>query len=189
MGRPTNEIDANAIREAVQAQKAMVEALFDQLRTDGLDEPGVSRDPYGPGEQRGHATVTRIAESMGLSITNDDGANLYMTMPGRDRSLAQMVIGSHLDSVPNGGNFDGAAGVVAGLVTIAALRQLGLTPARDIVVMGIRAEESIWFQVSYIGSRSALGMLPDGALDVAVSWSRRTVLVEAKSAKAERTSA
>jgi N-carbamoyl-L-amino-acid hydrolase len=43
---------------------------------------------------------------------------------------------------------------------------LAVTPARDITVMGIRAEESIWFQVSYIGSRSALGTLPDGSLDV-----------------------
>jgi N-carbamoyl-L-amino-acid hydrolase len=43
---------------------------------------------------------------------------------------------------------------------------LGLTPDCDIVVMGIRAEESVWFQVSYIGSRGSLGTLPDGALDV-----------------------
>jgi N-carbamoyl-L-amino-acid hydrolase len=43
---------------------------------------------------------------------------------------------------------------------------MGLTPACDIVVMGIRAEESVWFQVSYIGSRGSLGTLPDGALDV-----------------------
>jgi N-carbamoyl-L-amino-acid hydrolase len=68
--------------------------------------------------------------------------------------------------VPHGGNFDGAAGVVAGLGAIAALQSLNVTPACDITVMGIRAEESIWFQVSYIGSRSALGTLPDGALDV-----------------------
>ena len=57
-------------------------------------------------------------------------------------------------------------GVVAGLAALAALRQAGLTPACDVTVMGIRAEESIWFQVSYIGSRGALGTLPDGALDV-----------------------
>ena len=76
------------------------------------------------------------------------------------------MIGSHLDSVPHGGNFDGAAGVVAGLVAVAALQSLGITLACDLTVMGIRAEESIWFQVSYIGSRGALGTLPDGALDV-----------------------
>jgi beta-ureidopropionase / N-carbamoyl-L-amino-acid hydrolase len=162
MSTPT----AAAIKAAVQAQSATMEALFDQLRQDGLDEPGVSRDPYGAGEQRAHATVTRVAETMGLEITHDDAANLYMTLPGRDRTAPVVVIGSHLDSVPHGGNFDGAAGVLAGLATVAALRDLGLTPACDIVVMGIRAEESVWFQVSYIGSRASLGTLPDGALEV-----------------------
>jgi N-carbamoyl-L-amino-acid hydrolase len=126
----------------------------------------VSRDPYGPGEQRAHRTVTAAAEALGLEIARDPAANLYMTLPGRDRTAPRVVIGSHLDSVPHGGNFDGAAGVVAGLATVAALQGLNLRPACDVVVMGIRAEESVWFQVSYIGSRSALGTLPEGALEV-----------------------
>ena len=45
------------IAAAVAAQRELATSLFDQLRRDGLDEPGVSRDPYGPGEQRAHATV------------------------------------------------------------------------------------------------------------------------------------
>ena len=158
--------DSIAIRAAVQAQKSALAALFDQLRQDGLDEPGVSRDPYGPGEQRAHASVSRAAEALGLEIAHDDAANLYMTLPGRDRGAPVLVIGSHLDSVPHGGNFDGAAGVLAGLAVVGALRALGITPVCDIVVMGIRAEESVWFQLSYIGSRGSLGTLPDGALEV-----------------------
>jgi beta-ureidopropionase / N-carbamoyl-L-amino-acid hydrolase len=159
-------VTADAIRAAVHAQRDAMQALFDQLRQDGLDEPGVSRDPYGDGEQRAHATVMQAALALGLAIGGDDAANLYMTLPGRDRAAPALVIGSHLDSVPHGGNFDGAAGVLAGLASVAALRALGVTPACDIVVMGIRAEESVWFQVSYIGSRGSLGTLPDGALDV-----------------------
>jgi N-carbamoyl-L-amino-acid hydrolase len=154
------------ISAAVAAQRDLTQALFERLRQDGLDEPGVSRDPYGEGEQRAHATMTAAAQALGLEIAHDAAANLYMTMPGRDRAAPRVVIGSHLDSVPHGGNFDGAAGLVAGLAAIAALQRLGVQPACDIVVMGIRAEESIWFQVSYIGSRGALGTLPDGALDV-----------------------
>jgi len=159
-------VEAAAIHAAVAAQRDFAASLFDRLRQDGLDEPGVTRDPYGPGEQRAHVTMADAAQSLGLAIERDAGANLYMTQPGRDRVARRVVIGSHLDSVPHGGNFDGAAGVVAGLVALAALNQLGLKPACDITVMGIRAEESIWFQVSYIGSRGALGTLPDGALDV-----------------------
>ena len=159
-------VTGEEIKAAVAAQREWVTRLFDRLRQDGLDEPGVSRDPYGAGEQRAHATVTAIARDLGLEISGDAAANLYMTLPGRDRSAPRTIVGSHLDSVPHGGNFDGAAGVVAGLASIAALKQLGIAPARDLSVMGIRAEESIWFQVSYIGSRGALGTLPDGALDV-----------------------
>lgn len=164
-----------AIRDAVAAERGAAEALFAQLRRDGLDEPGVTRDPYGAGEQRAHTSVAAIAERMGLEVTRDAASNLYMILPGRDRLAAPVVLGSHLDSVPHGGNFDGAAGVVAGLVTLRALQRLGVTPARDVVVMGIRAEESIWFQVSYIGSRSALGTLPEGALDAARIDTGRTL--------------
>jgi N-carbamoyl-L-amino-acid hydrolase len=154
------------IAQAVAAQRSLVDALFDALRQDGLDPPGVSRDPYGAGEQRAHATIRRAAQALDLVIASDAAANLYMTWPGTDRAAPAVLIGSHLDSVPHGGNFDGAAGVVAGLAAIAALRSLGWRPSCDITVMAIRAEESVWFQVSYIGSRGALGVLPDGALDV-----------------------
>jgi N-carbamoyl-L-amino-acid hydrolase len=158
--------EAERIRTAVLASRDFASSLFDQLRRDGLDDPGVSRDTYGPGEQRAHETCAAAAASMRLAIERDPAANLYMTLPGLDTNEKRIVIGSHLDSVPHGGNFDGAAGVVAGLVAIQALRRLGVTPRRDVTVMGIRAEESIWFQVSYIGSRSALGTLPDGSLEV-----------------------
>ncbi len=157
-------IPAAAVREAVAAERALAESLFDALRRDGLDEPGVTRDPYGPGEQRAHATAAAAAERLGLRVERDFAANTYMSLPGRDPDAPRVVVGSHLDSVPHGGNFDGAAGVVAGLVAAAALKRLGLEPACDVSVMAVRAEESVWFQVSYVGSRSALGSLPDGAL-------------------------
>jgi N-carbamoyl-L-amino-acid hydrolase len=163
------------IAAAVAAQRALAASLFDALRRDGLDEPGITRDPYGAGEQRAHATMAEAASGLGLEISGDDAANLYMTLPGRDRTAKSIIVGSHLDSVPHGGNFDGAAGVVAGLIAVAALRQLGLTLHCDLTVMGIRAEESIWFQVSYIGSRGALGTLPDGALDVRRIDTQRTL--------------
>jgi beta-ureidopropionase / N-carbamoyl-L-amino-acid hydrolase len=158
-------VTAARIRAAVRESREFAIGLFDQLRRDGLDEPGVSRDPYGPGEQRAHDSCAEAARAMGLTIERDAAANLYMTLPGRDPAEKPVVIGSHLDSVPHGGNFDGAAGVVAGLVAIQALRSVQCALLYDLTVMGIRAEESIWFQVSYIGSRAALGTLPDGCLE------------------------
>src|ERR1700733_16165976 len=116
--------DQQTIKAALQAQRATMGALFEQLRQDGLDEPGVSRDPYGAGEQRAHATVAAAARALSLEISGDAAANLYMTLPGRDRTAKTIIVGSHLDSVPHGGNFDGAAGVPAGLVAVAGLRRL-----------------------------------------------------------------
>ncbi len=159
-----SEIRATEVAAAVAAQTALAADLFDKLRAGSLDEPGVTRDPYGPGEQRAHATVTAMAVRMGLHIEQDFAVNTYMTLPGRDRAAPRVIVGSHLDSVPHGGNFDGAAGVVAGIVAVAALQHLGLQPSCDLTVMAIRAEESVWFSVSYIGSRAALGTLADGAL-------------------------
>jgi hypothetical protein len=70
----------------------------------------------------------------------------------------QLIVGSHPDSVPQGGNFGGAAGAVAGLVVLAGFRRAGIVPACDIAVMAIRAEESAWFDVPHTGSAGAFGL-------------------------------
>jgi len=152
--------------DAVARQRALAERLFNELVELSRDpEGGVTRAPYSPEETRIHQRFGEIAEELGLTVTRDAMANTYMTLPGRDSAAKKILTGSHLDSVKQGGNFDGAAGVVAGLVACAALKDLGIQPSCDVSVMGVRAEESAWFGVSYIGSRGALGTLPDGALD------------------------
>ena len=154
-----------AIKAAIAAQRATVEHLFDRLAQGSQGEPGIMRDTYGAGENFAHRLVAAHGADARLRVSHDAAANTYLTWPGSEPSAPRILIGSHLDSVPHGGNFDGAAGVVAGLATIAALRELGLQPRCNVTVMGIRAEESVWFEVSYIGSRSALGTLPDSALE------------------------
>ncbi|MGD9802252.1 MAG: Zn-dependent hydrolase [Hyphomicrobiaceae bacterium] len=155
------------IRRAVLAQEKDVSALFDELREGSLDPigPGVTRDTFGAGEQFAYRVIEAQAQALGLERRYDHAANLFMTLPGRDRSRPRITMGSHLDSVGNGGNFDGAAGVIAGLVATRALKSLGIEPACDVMTIATRAEESVWFEVSYIGSRSAFGVLPDGALE------------------------
>ena len=150
---------------AVSSQKQEVAALFAALRNGSRDGEGVTRDTFGPGEQFAHQLIAKRARAMGLETRRDHAVNLFMTLPGEDRSAPCLMTGSHLDSVSNGGNFDGAAGVIAGLVAIGSLQQLGLQPHRDVTTVAFRAEESVWFQVSYVGSRSAFGVLPVGALE------------------------
>ena len=147
--------------------RSLAAGLFDELERGTHDGVGITRASYGEGEAFAHEAVARRAQALGLEVETDAACNTYMTLPGEDRSAAPVIVGSHLDSVPEGGNFDGAAGVVAGLTAIAMLQEEGARLRRDIRVMGIRAEESAWFGVSYIGSRAALGALPPGAPETA----------------------
>jgi N-carbamoyl-L-amino-acid hydrolase len=141
--------------------------LFEALREASFDGVGVTRASYGPGEQRAHDIVRAEAAALGLEIAVDPAGNMLMTLPGTDRTAKRIVLGSHLDSVPQGGNFDGAAGVLAGLATVAGMRRAGFVPGRDITVLAIRAEEAgAWFPTSYPGSHAALGRLPPAVLDV-----------------------
>jgi len=161
----TTTLAPDAIRAAVAAQRGWVEELFGRLAAGSQGHPGINRDTYGEGENFAHRLFVELATSRALDVTQDFAANSYATLPGREGAAPRILMGSHLDSVPHGGNFDGAAGVVAGLVVIEVLRALGIAPRCDITTMAVRAEESVWFAVSYIGSRSALGTLPDGALE------------------------
>jgi N-carbamoyl-L-amino-acid hydrolase len=155
----------HAATNAVLHQGSMAASMFDELREETTKGQGIFRDAYGTGENFAHRLVSARALELGLTVEHDAAANTYMTMAGRDRNAPRVIIGSHLDSVPDGGNFDGAAGVVAGLIAVAALKSANFRPVRDITVMAIRAEESVWFNTTYFGSRAALGRFPVEPLD------------------------
>lgn len=142
----------------------LAEQLFAALHASSFDGVGITRASYGAGEQAAHQLLREQAKWAGLEVATDAALNLYITLPGRNRELARVMTGSHLDSVPRGGNFDGAAGVVAGLAVLGGWRQAGYQPQRDVTVMAVRAEESAWFPVSYVGSKAAFGLLPAAAL-------------------------
>lgn len=154
---------------------ALADRLFGELRDRTSADRGITRVSYGPGEQIAHDIVTREARRLELEVTRDAARNLYMTLPGHDRSH-MVIIGSHLDSVPRGGNYDGAAGVLMGMSVVAGYRRAGLVPPQDITVMAVRAEESTWFNASYIGSRAALGLLSPTELDTVARQGDRVTL-------------
>jgi N-carbamoyl-L-amino-acid hydrolase len=158
-----------------QPDLKLAAALFDSLSRATRRGAGIVRDSYGAGEQAAHDIVRTAAEQLRLEVSIDAIGNLMMTLPGRDRAAPRIMIGSHLDSVPQGGNYDGAAGVVAGLSALSALRQAGTGMACDITVMAIRAEESAWFDIAYLGSRGAFGLLDPACLSIARSDNGRTL--------------
>ncbi len=143
---------------------ALAARLFTELRLRTGTGRGITRPSYGLGEQIAHDMVRREARKLGMECRIDAACNLYLTLRGQRRGPAVMV-GSHLDSVPMGGNFDGAAGVLAGLAVASGYRAAGVVPPQDLTVLAIRAEESTWFSASYIGSRAAFGALTAAELD------------------------
>lgn len=160
-------VDLSALKLSVREAVRGSARIFSELRAP-WPRGGVNRDTYGLGEQRAHDVVRSAAQALDLEIAVDFAGNLYMTLPGIARSAPAWMTGSHLDSVPEGGNFDGAAGVVAGLAAVEAMQRMGAVPQRDVTVIGIRAEEaSSWYQGDFdghVGSRAALGQLQPGEL-------------------------
>ncbi|RTL99995.1 MAG: Zn-dependent hydrolase [Hyphomicrobiales bacterium] len=149
--------------------------ILDTLAEATTDAPGITRVAYGPGERFAHDLVRAEAEKIGAAARVDAAGNLYLTLKGRRPDLPAIVIGSHLDSVAHGGNFDGAAGVVAGLAVMAELVGQSIRLPRDLIVLATRAEEAVWFPLSYPGSQAALGLLDPQALEARRSDSGRTL--------------
>lgn len=121
--------------------------------------PGFTRPSYSPLESAAHAIIEREALALGLEVWRDPALNLFARLPGRDRHAAPVYIGSHLDTVAMGGAYDGAAGVAGAMALATAFVKNGETPPVDLIVTVTRAEESVWFPVSYAGARGALGRL------------------------------
>lgn len=141
---------------------ALATELFDALRAQTSDGVGISRDSYGPRETIGLDIIDSKAQQLSLKTERDAGANLVVTLPGLEPELPFIACGSHLDSVPQGGNFDGAAGVVAGLAVLARLKRTNVIPRRSLKLFGLRGEESARFGKAYMGSSALFGCLkPD----------------------------
>ncbi|MBS7789480.1 Zn-dependent hydrolase [Roseococcus sp. SDR] len=163
------------LAEAVAAQTPLVQRLLDGVATIGADPPGITRDAYGRGENQAHALIAEAGAALGLTASTDAGANLSLRWAAPQPEAAPVLIGSHLDSIVQGGNFDGAAGVVAGIGAVAVLKAAGVQPKRDIEVLALRCEEAVWFGLGLIGSRCILARLPPGALDLPHARTGRTL--------------
>lgn len=148
----------------LKAGQDLARRLFETLQRESADPPGVTRKGYGEGERMAHRLLVTETEAFGVEVQHDAAGNLFITLPGVDRSR-QIIVGSHIDTVGHGGNYDGAAGVIAGVAAQAIFHSAGRKPPFDLTVLVMRAEESCWFPYSYIGSKSALGILDSAVLD------------------------
>ena len=172
MVTPIDEAIRTRLGSAVAAAMPRAGALFDDLAANTRGAHGITRAPYGEGEQYAFRLLAECGRQLELVAESDAGGNLYVTLPGADAGAPRIIIGSHLDSVPNGGNYDGAAGVIAGIAVLETFRRAGLHPRCDVSVMAIRSEEAgSWFSGrhdGHLGSRMALGLIGPDEFEAAV---------------------
>ena len=133
--------------------------LFESVRKLSTARLGVTRPSYSDTETAALQVIASAAQQLGLSTRYDAAANLVMEMPGAPTEKPAYWMGSHLDSVPEGGNYDGLAGVIAGLMCLAKAKRLGVALQRPLAVIGLRGEESAWFGKPYVGSYALFGKL------------------------------
>jgi N-carbamoyl-L-amino-acid hydrolase len=143
----------------MKAMQQQASDLFDAVASATRDTAGVTRESYGHGEERAMAILEARAAAMGLHCHRDPLQNLWIELPGDRAAEPCIVIGSHVDSVPQGGNFDGLAGVVAGLLVLQQIQQQRLRTRSPVRVLAIRGEESAWYGKAYVGSSALLGRL------------------------------
>lgn len=118
---------------------------------------GVNRQALSDGEIAAWRRVIGWADEAGLTPSTDAAGNLFLTLVGRDRTAPPLLLGSHLDSQPTGGKFDGAAGVMAALEAVVSLAEQGDTPARDLIVVAWMNEEGSRFAPGMMGSEAFTG--------------------------------
>jgi N-carbamoyl-L-amino-acid hydrolase len=152
---------------------AFAAELFVRLRAATSIDGRITRPSYGVGEQAAHDLIRDAGIGLGMEPSVDAAGNLRLRLTGGEPDAPGWMTGSHMDAVPHGGNFDGAAGVIAGLAAVHAYRRAGMRPPRNIDVVAFRAEEgSSWFNgqhKSHFGSRALLGQLDERELRAARS--------------------
>lgn len=146
--------------------RPLAEQLFTRVRELSFDGVGITRESYGRGESATAQLLQDLAEEHGLDVTRDRAANLIFRLAASDSDEPGVWIGSHLDSVPQGGNYDGLAGVVAGLLCLIEQKRSGRLSATPARVIGLRGEESAWFGKAYMGSGAIFGKLAPEDLEL-----------------------
>ena len=126
------------------------------------EEPGVTTRTFlSPPMRDAHARLTEWMHRAGMSIAVDAAGNLRGTYPGAS-PVPPLLIGSHLDTVPHAGAFDGILGVVLGVALVDLLG--GRRLPFPIEVIGFSEEEGVRFGLPFIGSRALAGTLDDEVL-------------------------
>jgi beta-ureidopropionase / N-carbamoyl-L-amino-acid hydrolase len=125
----------------------------------GSGRRGVDRLALTARDGAGRRHVVGRMAALGLQVTVDRIGNVYARRPGVEDHLPPVMIGSHIDSVPTAGRFDGCLGVLGGLEVVETLNDLGRATRRPLVVAFFTDEEGCRFGTDMLGSGVATGRL------------------------------
>ncbi len=144
---------AAAVDEARLWRRHMDLARFGATAKGGVDRQALSAE-----ECAARAQLADWAAACGYAVLVDDAANLFIRREGEKPELAPVLTGSHIDSQPTGGKFDGAYGVLAGLEALEALDGAGVRTLRPIEVVAWTNEEGSRFAPGMMGSEAFAGI-------------------------------
>ena len=143
----------------VQIESSLLQTYIETLGSIGWqDEGGLTRPVYSAAWTQARRKLAEWMRAAGLEVRDDPVGNLFGRMRGRESDRA-ILTGSHLDTVPLGGKFDGALGILAGLVSLQALREQKGQPRRSLEVVALCEEEGSRFPAHYWGTRAILGQI------------------------------
>lgn len=138
------------------------ERLWDSLMQMACIGPGVAggnnRQTLSDADAEGRALFRRWAEDAGMTMGLDRMGSMFMRHEGAEPDLDPVYIGSHLDTQPTGGKYDGVLGVLAGLEVVRSIRDMGITTRRPIVVVNWTNEEGTRFAPAMLASGVFAGM-------------------------------
>src|SRR5687768_1383924 len=144
-------IDADALRRRIEAL-----SLFGRP-AGGSFADGVSRVAYSDADVAGRRYVMDLMRSASLTPRIDPAGNIFALRAGSDPSLKPILFGSHIDSVPNGGNFDGDLGSLAAIGAIDALNRANVRTRHPLEIVVWAAEEGVAFNRGLSASRIVAG--------------------------------
>ncbi|MBS0531737.1 MAG: Zn-dependent hydrolase [Proteobacteria bacterium] len=124
-----------------------------------------TRRSFTPLFREGRAWLARRFADAGLTTRIDTAGNLIGRLEGTNPALGVIAVGSHSDTVPSGGRFDGVAGIATGLEIVRALRQSGTRLSHTLEIIDFLAEEPSEYGLSCVGSRGMTGSLDGKMLD------------------------
>lgn len=130
----------------------------------GLERGAINRVAFSAEDLEARDWIDRRLEGLGLSVYRDPIGNSVAELPGRDPELGWIGIGSHSDSVPSGGRYDGALGIAAAVASVEAIREAGLELRHGLRVVNFEAEEATMGGAT-LGSSAVAGQLDGQAIE------------------------